>query len=55
MGMSPLKYVQEAVRICEAHLATNFNGRFRLPKRADIGIFRWIIELGRIDIITKVS
>ena len=29
--MSPVKYVQETIRDCAAHLAANYGGRFRLP------------------------
>lgn len=81
-GMSPSKYVQEAVRNAEVYLGKNFGGR-KLPKRAtapwprdyfaetdttpeldaksasyyqsQIGILHWIVELGRVDIITEVS
>ena len=82
-AMSPVKYVQEAVRNCTVHLAANYGGKSRLPKKAVnpfkmgynpemdtspqldqdaasyyltiIGILKWMIELGRIDIIAKVS
>jgi len=81
-GMSPSKYVQEAVRNVEQHLDKHWHGR-KLSKRAasaftanyvpemdetpvlnadqatyyksNIGILRWMVELGRIDIITEVS
>ena len=33
--MSPVKYVQEVVRNCTVHLAVNYGGRFRLPKKAE--------------------
>ena len=33
--MSPVKYVQEAVRNCTSHLEVNFGGKFRLPKKAE--------------------
>ena len=33
-AMSPVKYVQEAVRNCTAHLVAIYGGLFRLPKRA---------------------
>ena len=33
--MSPVTYVQEAVRNCKVHLAANYGGRFRLPKKAE--------------------
>ena len=29
--MSPIKHVQEAVRICEVHLAANYGSKLRLP------------------------
>ena len=32
--MSPVKYVHEAARNCTIHLAANYGGRFRLPKKA---------------------
>jgi hypothetical protein len=82
-GLSPSKYVQQAVRNVETFLKTNLDGRYSLPKRAEnpfpcdyapdedvspllepdvakfymqlIGILRWMCELGRIDICTKVS
>ena len=31
--MNPVKYVQEVVRNCAVHLAANYSGRFRLPKK----------------------
>ena len=33
-AMNPVKYVQEAVRNSTAYLAVNYNGRYRLPKKA---------------------
>ena len=33
--MSPVKCVQEVVRNCAVHLAANYGGRFRLPKKAE--------------------
>ena len=33
--MSPIKYVQEAVRNCAGHLAANYSGKFRLPKKTE--------------------
>ena len=33
-GLSPLKYVQQAVRNVETFLKTNLDGRYSLPKRA---------------------
>ena len=81
-GQSPSKYVQEAVRNVEQHLAKKANG-MKLNKRAkapfptgyhaeldvtpelgpeeanyyqsQIGVLRWMVELGRIDIIAEVS
>ena len=76
--MSPVRYVHEAGRSCEAHLAANLSGKLRLPQRANnlfnmgydpelnvspmlephiallMGILRWMIKLGKIDMITKV-
>ena len=82
-SMSPSKYVKEAVQNCKKHLDENFDGKYKLPKRADnpfvigyepsldvsplltpdeasyyntmIGVLRWIVELGRVDIATEVS
>ena len=72
--MSPVKYVQEAVRYCTDHSAANYGGRFRLPKKVKnpfkmgydfdtspeldpdtTSYYQTVIELGRINIITKVS
>ena len=33
--MSLVKYVQDAVRNCIVHLAAKYDGRFRLPKKAE--------------------
>ena len=33
--MSPVKYVQEAVKICTAHLAAIYGSEFRLLWRAE--------------------
>ena len=33
--MNPVKYVHEEVRNCKAHLAANYGGRFKLPKKAE--------------------
>ena len=80
-GLSPSKYVQEAVKNVEEHLAKQ--GGRKLAKRASapfptgyipeldqtreldekessyyqslIGILRWMVEIGRTDIITEVS
>ena len=84
-GMSPSKYVQQAVANCEQHLKANFGGRYHLTQRAEnpfkpsdnyepeldvsepltpelasyfqsiIGVMRWMIEIGRVDIATEVS
>ena len=82
-GMSPSKYVQEAVRNIEAYLRDNMSGR-KLGKcrgsaqfppgytpeldvmpqlrrtlaayyQSQIGILRWMVELGCVDIITELS
>ena len=82
-AINPVKYVQETVRNCTAHLAANYGCRFRLPKKAEnqfkmgydpglnispelgpnsasyyltgVGIQRWMLKLGRINIINEVS
>ena len=82
-GLSPSKYVAQAARNCQTHLADKLDGKYKLPPRADnpfpvnycpdtdltdhldddcssffmhlIGVMRWMVELGRIDIATKVS
>ena len=82
-GMSPSKYIKEAVSNCKKHLKENYDGRYTLPTQAAnpflmgyepeldetpaldpdratyyqsiIGIMRWMCEIGRIDIATKVS
>jgi hypothetical protein len=82
-GLSPLKYVVQAVKICQVHLTDKLNGKYSIPTRADnpfpvdynpstdlsdilnpecssfyqhlIGVVRWMVELGRIDIATEVS
>ena len=82
-GISPTKYVKEAVTNVDNYLAKNMNGRKQPKKNAtspfsngyrpeldispvldpvlcsyyqsQIGILRWMVELGRIDIITEVS
>ena len=33
--MSLVQYVQKTVRNCAAHLAANYDGRFRLPMKAE--------------------
>ena len=32
--MSPVEYVQEAVRNCTVHLGTNYGDKVRMPKNA---------------------
>lgn len=82
-GMSPSKYVNQAVKNCQTYLTEKLNDRYRLPTRADnpfpttycpdtdttepldpecssfyqhlIGVLRWMVELGRVDIATEVS
>eukprot|EP00804_Cyclotella_cryptica_P031314 CCRYP_011111-RB/>CCRYP_011111-RB protein AED:0.34 eAED:0.34 QI:0/0/0/1/0.5/0.33/3/0/356 len=82
-GLSPAKYIQQAVRNVETYLKSNLEGRYSLPTRGEnpfpvdyapeedvtpllepevatyymqlIGILRWMCELGRINICTKVS
>ena len=80
-GMSPCKYVKEAVKNVEAHLRRERNRglgrRTSSPYPTDysaeidtspllstedatyfqsqIGILRWMVELGRVDIIVEVS
>ena len=82
-GLSPSKYVVQAVKNCQLHLTEKLVGRYSIPARADnlfpvdydpstdlsdlldpdcssfyqhlIGVMRWIVELGRIDIATEVS
>ena len=82
-GISPSKYVQEAVKNCEAYLKDNYPDDYELTKYAPnpfpmdyepsmdtsalleadeasyyqsiIGIMRWMVELGRVDIATEVS
>jgi hypothetical protein len=82
-GLSPSKYIIQAVKNCQLHLTENVAGRYSIPARADnpfpvdydpstdfydsldpdcssfyqhlIGVMRWMVELGRIDIATEVS
>jgi hypothetical protein len=82
-GLSPSKYVVQAVKKCQILLAEKLTGKYLIPARADIpfpvdygpstdlsdsldpdcssfyqhliGVMRWIVELGRIDIATEVS
>jgi len=82
-GMSPSKYVNQAVQNCQTHLTKKLDGRYKIPVKADnpfatdyspdidvtepldpecasffqhlIGVMRWMVELGRVDIATEVS
>jgi hypothetical protein len=82
-GLSPSKYVAQAVKNCEKYLTHKPSNRFCLPQRADnpfpydycpeldlsdpldpecssvyqhlIGVMRWLVKLGHIDIATEVS
>ena len=82
-SLSPSKYVQEAVRNCENHIAEHYKDKFEMYKiapnpfpvgyepeidvspvlKADpasyyatlIGMMRWMVELGRVDIAVEVS
>jgi hypothetical protein len=82
-GLSPSKYVTQAVKNCAKHLTDKLNNCLCLPQRADnpfpydywleldlsdtldpecssfyqhlIGVMRWMVELGHIDIATEVS
>ncbi len=82
-GLSPSKYVIQAVKSCQLHLTEKLAGKYSIPARADnpfpvdydpstdqsdfldpdcssfyqhlIGVMRWMVELGRIDIATEVS
>ncbi len=82
-GLSPSKYVAQAVKNCAKHLTDKLNNCFRFPQQADnplpydynpeldlsepldpecssfyqhlIGVMRWTVELGCIDIATEVS
>ena len=82
-GLSPSKYVNQAVKNCQTHLTEKLNDRYKIPTRADnpfptdycvdtdvseplddecasffqhiIGVMRWMIELGRVDIAVEVS
>ena len=81
-GISPSKYIQDAVKNVENYLAENMSD-VKLPSKAptpfvndyapeldvtpeldpekanyfqtQIGVLRWIVELGRIDILTETS
>ena len=79
-GLSPSKYIQEAVRTTERRMKergllfpktfygpwpSNYNAELDASEELDgqmtndyqclIGILHWIIELGRVDVITEVS
>jgi hypothetical protein len=82
-GLSPSKYVIQAVKNFQLHLTEKLAGRYSIPARADnpfpvdydpstdlsdildpdcssfyqhlIGVMRWMVKLGRIDIATEVS
>jgi hypothetical protein len=82
-GMSPSKYVNQAVKNCQTHLTAKLNDKYKIPTRADnpfltnycpdtdlteplnpeclsfyqhlIGGMHWMVELGCVDIVTKVS
>jgi hypothetical protein len=82
-GMSPSKYVNQAVKSCQTYLSAKLNDKYKIPTRADnpfptnycpdtdatepldpecssfyqhlIGVMRWMVELGHVDIATKVS
>jgi hypothetical protein len=82
-GLSPSKYVIQAVKNCQLHLTEKLAGRYSILARADnpfpvdydpstdssdildpdcslfyqhlIGVMRWMVELGCIDIATEVS
>ncbi len=82
-GLSPSKYVVQAVKNCQVHLIDMLNGKYSIPTRGDnpfpvdydpstdlsdildsdcssfyqhlIGVMRWMVELGSVDIATEVS
>ncbi len=82
-GLSPSKYVIQAVKNYQLHWTEKLNGKYSIPARADnpfpvdydpstdlsdildpecssfyqqlTGVMRWMVELERIDIETKVS
>jgi hypothetical protein len=82
-GLSPSKYIVQAVKNCQLQLTDKLNGKYSIPAMADnpfpvdydpstdpsdildpecssfyqhfIGVMRWMVELGRIDIATEVS
>jgi hypothetical protein len=83
LGLSPSKYVAQAVKNCQTHLTEKLNGKYSVPARADnlfpldyypstdlsdpldtecssfywhlIGVMQWMVEIGQIDIGTKLS
>ena len=82
-GLSPSKYVNQAVVNCQTHLTEKLGGIYRIPAKAAnpfpekyspdtdtsdpldpecssffqhlIGVMRWMVEIGRVDIATEVS
>ena len=82
-GLSPSKYVNQAVKNCQTHLTKKVNDKYKIPTKADnpfptvycadtdvsepldpesssffqhlIGVMRWMVELGRVDIAVEVS
>ncbi len=82
-GVSPSKYVAQAVKNCEQHLLKKLGNCYQLPSKADnpfpmdycpemdisnpldpecssfyqhlIGVMWWMVELGCVDIATKIS
>ncbi len=82
-GLSPSKYVVQAVKNCQVHLTDKLKGKYSIPTSADnpfpvdcdpstdlsdildpecssfyqhlIGVMRWMVEFGCIDIATEVS
>ena len=82
-GLSPSKYVNQAVQNCQTHLTEKLGGTFKIPAKAAnpfpenyspdtdmtdpldpecssffqhlIGVMRWMVEIGRVDIAVEVS
>jgi hypothetical protein len=82
-GLSPSKYIVQAVKNYQLHLTEKLTGKYLIPARADnpfpvdydpstdlsenldpdctsfyqhlIGVMKWMVELGRINIVTEVS
>jgi hypothetical protein len=82
-GLSPSKYVAQAVKNRQTHLTEKLNRKYAISERADnpfpvdydpltdlsdlvdteclsfyqnlIGVMQWMVELGQIDIVTKIS